>query len=441
MKPSKHEAQRRALDALRFHPLRIGLEREAWRIDGQGCPAGSPHPFAPENEGFPEGRITVDFAENQAELVTEPADGSAEALARLRRLHVRLNDAVPGELLWPLSTPGCWNGSVQPAAFGGAPAYEEARDYRDYLARKYGTARQAISGVHFNVSFPEAYWAGLAGEDGVPADRTAHYFAVMRNLLRYRFVLTYLFGASPLVDVRWGEALAERFDAPDRALFAACGPRSSSLRSGPLGYGLPGRAAGALAGVWSGLPAYLGGIGAAIASGALAGEKEFYAPVRPKTGEGGGLAALRRRGVEYLEIRVLDLDPFAATGVARSTLLFLETFVAAGALLPDRPLSAEDLAVEARLNTWATMCSCPAAEDLPPALAAQAEPLWAALREAAELLGPEQAATTEEFALIFSGKEPRSVDRLFARATTAGLSLRDFGLQLARQHREELTHG
>jgi glutamate--cysteine ligase len=339
-----------------------------------------------------------------------------------------------------LSTPGCWNGRVQPATFGGAAEQEDARRYRDYLADKYGAARQAISGVHFNVSFPEVYWAALADKSGAVPDRTAHYFAVMRNLLRYRFVLTYLLGASPLVDARWGDELVERLTVPARSLFAVCGPHSSSLRSGPLGYQLSDYTAEALTDVWSGLPAYVGGIREAIANGDLASEREFYAPVRPKTGEGGGLQALERRGVEYLEIRVLDLDPLANTGVTQTTLLFVEAFIAAAALLPDQPLTAAELATETNLNTWATMCSCPRSEELRAILSAEAAPLWPALREAAELVGPEHAAATEAFAEIFAGRKPRIVDQLFAGAEKSGLSLRNFGLRLARQYREELAH-
>ena len=429
-----------ALATLRTEPLRIGLEREAWRIDAHGCPSAQLHPFAADRDGFAEGRITVDFAENQAELITAPMAGSAGALAQLRRLHARLYRAVPGELLWPLSTPGCWNGRVQPATFGGAVDQEPARQYRDYLADKYGAARQAISGVHFNVSFPESFWAALESGGDDPADRSAQYFAIMRNLLRYRFVLTYLLGASPLVDARWGAELAERLDAPGRSLFAACGRYSSSLRSGPLGYQLSDRVAADLAGVWSGLPAYAGGIRGAITRGALAGEREFYAPVRPKTSEGGTLGALQRRGVEYLEIRVLDLDPFADEGVALTTLHFLEAFVAAATLLPDRPLTAEALAAESRLNTWATMCSCPDAESVRAGLAVQAEPLWTVLHEAAELLGTEHVAAVAEFAEIFAGRKPRLVERFFAGAAEARLSLREFGLRLARQHQEALDH-
>ena len=73
-------------------------------------------------------------------------------------------------------------------------------------------------------------------------------------------------------------------------------------------------------------------------------------------------------------------------------------------------------------------------------LAVQAEPLWTVLHEAAELLGTEHVAAVAEFAEIFAGRRPRLVERFFAGAAEARLSLREFGLRLARQHQEALDH-
>ncbi|MFT3829471.1 MAG: hypothetical protein QM691_07150 [Opitutaceae bacterium] len=425
---------------LHREPFTVGLEREAWRIEPNGCPAASAHPFAPGAERFADGQITVDFAENQAELVTAPARGAEVASARLRSLHAKLHGAISGELVWPLSTPGCWGGDVAPARFGNAAAQEGAREYRRYLAAKYGTARQAISGVHFNISLPEAFWSALAETTGTAPDRSALYFAAARNLVRHRFVLTYLFGASPLVDRRWGSSLAAHSAAKERALLETCGHLSSSLRSSPLGYQLPETTVRALAGVWSGLGAYTAGLRGAIGSGLLASEREFYAPVRPKSVQGGSLAALERRGVEYLEIRVLDLDPFAATGVSLETLRFLEAFTAAALLLPDRRLMPDELAEEARLNTWATLCSCGAGADRRGIFTARTGALWDALHEAATLLGTAHERAVAQAAEVFAGREPRIVDRLFRAAEATDVSLREQGLRLARAQRKEFRH-
>jgi len=437
---SERDALLSSLGVLRESPFTVGIEREAWRIVAGGCPARSDHPFAPGAERFPEGQITVDFAENQAELVTAPAAGAAAAAERLRLLHGRLHRALSGELLWPLSLPGCWGGEAEPARFGGVAAQEGARQYRRYLAAKYGTARQAICGVHFNISLPEAFWTALAGRTGAEPDRSAWYFAAMRNILRHRYVITYLFGASPLVDLRWGASLGAALGPEDRALLATCGRHSSSLRSSPLGYQMPGDTARALAGVWAGPDAFATGLRGAIESGLLAGEREFYAPVRPKTVEGGSLAALERRGVEYIEIRVLDIDPFAATGISLETLQFLEAFTAAALLLPSRPLLPDELEEEARLNAWATLCSCGAGTERRSIYAVRTGPLWAALREAASLLGPAHEAAVEAAAEVFDGRAPRIVDRFFRAAAAAGVSLREQGLRLARAQRKEFYH-
>src|SRR5512133_1151914 len=107
-----------------------GFEREALRVDPQGRPALSAHPFPPER-----GSITVDFAENQIEFVTEPRAGAEEALSELEALHVEAYGAMGDELLWPLSVPGLWDEPERliPARFGGARDRQQARQYREFL--------------------------------------------------------------------------------------------------------------------------------------------------------------------------------------------------------------------------------------------------------------------------------------------------------------------
>jgi glutamate--cysteine ligase len=59
-------------------------------------------------------------------------------------------------------------------------------------------------------------------------------------------------------------------------------------------------------------------------------ENEFYSTIRPKRRIRPGerqLHALRERGVEYVEVRAMDLDPFAAIGIAPATCLFLDVYL------------------------------------------------------------------------------------------------------------------
>jgi glutamate--cysteine ligase len=68
-------------------------------------------------------------------------------------------------------------------------------------------------------------------------------------------------------------------------------------------------------------------------------ENEYYSFVRPKrvpTGNEKRTAALARDGIEYVELRSMDLDPWAPEGLTIESLRFLELF-ALWALLSDSP--------------------------------------------------------------------------------------------------------
>ena len=59
-------------------------------------------------------------------------------------------------------------------------------------------------------------------------------------------------------------------------------------------------------------------------------ENEFYGTIRPKRVIHQGerpLHALRERGVEYVEVRLMDLDPFEPLGIGASTMEFLDVFL------------------------------------------------------------------------------------------------------------------
>ena len=62
---------------------------------------------------------------------------------------------------------------------------------------------QAISGVHFNYSFPEQFWPVLAdlceSHDAGQDFRSEAYFALLRNYRRHGWIVLYLFGNSPAI--------------------------------------------------------------------------------------------------------------------------------------------------------------------------------------------------------------------------------------------------
>ncbi|HTO02556.1 MAG TPA: hypothetical protein VL069_02590, partial [Opitutus sp.] len=267
---------------------RWGLEREVLRIEADGQPARAPHPFPPDEK-----EISVDFAENQAELVTPPLPDPAAALDQLGRLQRRLQTAIGDELLWPLSLPGRWDAPerVQAASFAGRPEWEAQRLYRRNLERRHGKARQVISGIHYNFSFVAEFFSrwrtATRSTEPEKSLRDAVYFSVMRNFLRHQHVFNALWGVSPPGDEAfWLDLLAHtRPDLRENAV--RCRERISSVRLSPLGYALAPDVDRQIGVTFASLDEYRAKIAEAIqprssAPALLAHEREFYSPVRPK---------------------------------------------------------------------------------------------------------------------------------------------------------------
>jgi glutamate--cysteine ligase len=73
-------------------------------------------------------------------------------------------------------------------------------------------------------------------------------------------------------------------------------------------------------------------------------ENEFYGTVRPKRSASSGqrpLAALGESGVEYIEVRCVDLDPFEPIGINSEHIRFLDTFLLL-CLLTDSPTDSRE---------------------------------------------------------------------------------------------------
>jgi glutamate--cysteine ligase len=76
-------------------------------------------------------------------------------------------------------------------------------------------------------------------------------------------------------------------------------------------------------------------------------ENEYYSSVRPKRVAKSGerpTAALRRGGIEYVEIRSLDVNLFDPAGINQNTMRFVEAFLLYCLLEDSPPFDDEDLA-------------------------------------------------------------------------------------------------
>ena len=327
--------------------MRRGLEKESLRAAPDGALALTPHPAA-LGSPLTHPHITTDFSESQPELVTGTHGSVQACLDELQQIHqvVYAEMAALGdEMLWASSMP-CKlpPDEMIPLGYYGTSNVGRAKSvYRMGLGHRYGRRMQTISGIHYNWSLP-----GAGSEQ---------YFGLIRNFRRHAFLLLYLFGASPVVCGTFVQGRQHALQPlGSRAMYL---PHATSLRMGRLGYqsdaqstlavsynGLEGYAASlqdALTRPW---PAYEA-IGIQAPSGdynqlavtLLQIENEFYGTIRPKRVIEPGerpLHALRARGVEYVEVRLMDLNPFLPVGIDEQTMRFLDVFLL-HCLLSDSP--------------------------------------------------------------------------------------------------------
>lgn len=351
------------VDSLRGHSglgqLNHGLEKEALRIDRHGYLSKKPHPDK-LGSSLVHPLITTDFSEAQLELVTGVHKSIEGCMQEMEEIHRFVYDVLDDELLWPSSMPCMLRGekSIPLADFGTSNLGRFKKVYRQGLALRYGKYMQTISGLHYNFSIPNTLWAHHAktcGEQDSVEFRNQSYLALIRNVRRYTWLLVYLFGTSPAV---CGSFLAGRthslepFDGESYYL-----PYATSLRMGRVGYQSAEQGRHYLS--YNTLADYIASmvplltephseyldLGMQSASGEyqqlsvslLQIEAESYTPIRPKPKARGlrrPLVALKQQGIEYLEVRCLDLNPFFPTGIDRTTLYFLDAFLLFAWLAP-----------------------------------------------------------------------------------------------------------
>lgn len=341
------------LTAQRLVGIRRGIEKEGLRVLPEGGLALTPHPLA-LGAALTHPSITTDYSESQLELITGAHLGVQECLDELTQVHqfvLRTLQAQGGELLWASSMPcGLPTDETIPIGRYGNSHIGRAKSiYRMGLAHRYGRRMQTISGIHYNWSLP-----GVSSEE---------YFALIRNFRRHAFVLLYLFGASPALCPCFVAGREHRLqpllDGQGRAGAALHLPYATSLRMGRLGYQSDAQAQINVS--YNGLDGYaqslhqaltqpygpyeamgirnIGGDYNQLGTSLLQIENEFYGTIRPKrTVERGErpLHALRQRGVEYVEVRLMDLDPFETVGIHPRTMRLLDVFLL-HCLLSDSP--------------------------------------------------------------------------------------------------------
>ena len=343
---------------------RKGVEKESLRVSPDGAIAQTRHP---EALGAPltNEHITTDFSEALIELVTPPFGETWELLQYLCDLHQFVYRHLQDELLWSTSMPSAINGdaSIPLAQFGSSNVGTMKTVYRHGLGVRYGRIMQAISGVHFNYSFSPKLWGVLeaVNQSRLPAQDfiSEQYFGVLRNYRRYGWLVLYLFGTSPAVSNSFFAGREITLPALDGDTVYE--PFGTSLRMSDIGYRNKNqstlsvsvnslaeyvrdlsRAIGTPYPPYQKLGVKVDGVYQQLNANILQIENEYYSFIRPKRIARSGerpTKALYRAGVEYVEVRALDVSAFDPVGVNQNKLRFLEAFLALCLLRESPPIS------------------------------------------------------------------------------------------------------
>lgn len=331
-----------------------GIEKESLRISADGTLAQTPHPPS-LGSALTHPRITTDYSEALLELITPVSRQIDELFGQLDEIHRFTYSALGEERLWTESMPcrlPATDEEIPIAWYGTSNVGTLKYVYRRGLAVRYGKAMQCIAGIHYNFSLPPQLWQVLQAQEGDTRSaqdyQSERYFALIRNFRRYAWLLMYLFGASPAVCASFLQGRDHRLQPlGEQSLYL---PWATSLRMSDLGYN--NNAQSGLNVCYNSLDNYISSMLDAIslpyapyaalgthdASGQwqqlntnlLQIENEFYSPIRPKRVANSGekpVHALRERGVEYIEVRCLDIDPFVPLGIEPATARFLDSFL------------------------------------------------------------------------------------------------------------------
>ena len=352
-----------------------GLEKESLRVTAGGTISQTRHP---ENWGAPltHPHITTDYSEALPELITPAFPQTTETIRFLDDIHRFIYTELPEEeMLWAASMPcAVSDDNVIPVAqYGKSNSGQVKHIYRLGLDYRYGRRMQAIAGVHFNYSLPEIFWPAYMDaeqqSEGLQCFINRCYFDLIRNFKRLGWIVPFLFGNSPAVCKTFLGGRTTRYQEMLPGTYYM--PYATSLRMSDIGYKNKNQSDLAIS--YDSLDAYTESLESALrtpypeyeaiglkdrgkrvqlSTSILQIENEYYSFIRPKRNGHPGerpTSALRNRGIEYVEIRALDVNCFQQNGVDLSQLLFLEAFLIF-CLLEDSPTLTKDELQEIEYN-------------------------------------------------------------------------------------------
>ncbi|WP_086934068.1 glutamate--cysteine ligase [Agarilytica rhodophyticola] len=348
-----------------------GVEREALRTNLDGQLSLKPHPKG-LGSALMHPQITTDFSESLLEFITPPTHQVDDLLYNLEAIQKFVVSQLEDEILWATSMP-CSLGKdseIPVAQYGSSNNGLMKTIYRIGLGHRYGRSMQTVAGIHYNFSLPNAFWAFLHQEqnslDELQDFKDKGYFNLIRNFRRHYWLLIYLFGSSPAICKSFVAGKDHHLQMLDDGHTLHL-PYATSLRMGDLGY--QSTVQESLYVCYNDMLSYIKTLCCAITqphptyeaigtkddsgkykqlnNNILQIENEFYSSIRPKRTARSGetaLSALQNRGVEYIEVRCLDVNPYSPLGITREQIYFLDTFLVYCALQQSPPTDKDEAA-------------------------------------------------------------------------------------------------
>nr|CAA6821051.1 MAG: Glutamate--cysteine ligase (EC [uncultured Thiotrichaceae bacterium] len=339
---------------------RTGLEKESLRVNPDGYISQTLHPTE-LGSALTHPWITTDYAESLMELITPPQKRATDALDFLLDVETFVYQQLQDdELLWTTSMPCIIGGEddIRIAEFGDSNAGQMKHAYRQGLAWRYGKIMQVIAGVHFNYSVSEDFWPVWHAMENNPDKpqslrefRDTQYMGQTRNLQRFGWLIIYLFGTSPAICKSFLDGKAPSETMKDFNHHTIYEPYGTSLRMGNIGYTNSKSHETGIHVCYDSVDSYTRSLRCAISkpypeyekigvkvdgayrqlnANILQIENEYYSTVRPKQvlqGFEQPVDALSDRGIQYVELRSVDVNAFHPAGMTNTQLSFLEVFM------------------------------------------------------------------------------------------------------------------
>ncbi|MEC8012138.1 MAG: glutamate--cysteine ligase [Pseudomonadota bacterium] len=332
-----------------------GIEREGLRVTEKGLISQKKHPEY-FGSALCHDSITTDYSEALLEIITTPHNTIEECLTELNTLHSYIHSGLEDELIWPFSMPPQLfsEEDIPIAEYGNSLVGRMKRVYRKGLGLRYGRKMQSIAGIHYNISFPDEFWTSFGKtffpEKNLRQIKDDAYFGLVRQFLRQGWMLTLMTGGSPICHSSFTSQDIAHEKKLTKARDTYIGHTSSSLRMGGIGY--HNAAQSSLFVCYDSIDHYTYTLSQALqipsplytkygltndegrrhqlSTNVLQIENEFYGSIRPKQiakSMERPTLALQERGVAYIEVRNIDIDPFTPSGISEETAAIIEIFV------------------------------------------------------------------------------------------------------------------